>query len=142
LTAETTRPGWRTNFYLQTGICALLVIGAVFIVPGRLLPRRKESSSASDNNIDYIGALLSVSGLVLFAFALADGSGAEKGWRTPYIPTFLAVGALLMAGFLVWEWYVENRTDKTPLMRLSIWKKGKFAVLQLAGFLLFGAFTT
>ena len=107
----------------------------MLVVPGTLAPRRR----TPDASVDLLGAFLATAGLVLLTFALADGQGAINGWKTPYIPAMLAVGVLLLLSFIAWEWYME-RANKQPLMRLSIWRKGRFALLQVVAFTLFGGF--
>ena len=136
LATEYTALGWRTYFYIITAISAALTVSAIWIVPGRNLPRRQDPQAT----VDYVGALLGIAGLVCFTFALADGEGAEHAWSTTYIIVLLVVGAALIAAFIGWEWYVENKTTQPPLFRLSLWHKGRFTAFQVIGFLLFAGF--
>lgn len=137
LTTQYTSTSWRTYFYLVTGFCVLLAVVSLFAVPGSVRPHRR----TPDARVDWLGALLAVSGFVLFTFALAEGEGAPQGWKTPYIPALLVVGFFLILAFIGWQWQMERRENQ-PLMRLSIWRKGRFAVLQMIAFSLFGGFVT
>lgn len=118
------------------GITVLLAISACFIVPGPLLPKR----NSPDATVDYLGGLLATVGLVCFTFALADGEGAENGWATSYIIALLIIGFFFILATLAWERHVEDKTTRPPLFRLSLWRKGRFAVFQCIGFLIFGGF--
>ncbi|KAK9247330.1 major facilitator superfamily domain-containing protein [Lipomyces tetrasporus] len=77
-------------------------------------------------NLDYVGAVLSTVGLMLFIFALAESGGAPSGWGTPYIIAILIVGILIVGLFVAWEFYVKN-----PLMPMFIWKYPGFALCML-----------
>lgn len=92
----------------------------------------------SDNKkIDYIGAILSISGLVLLTFSIADASAEPKGWKTPWLPPLVPIAVLILAGFFYWESLVSKRLaafysapkdarskspPPPPLLTPSIWK--------------------
>lgn len=69
--------------------------------------------------------------------ALTDGAYAD-------IPVVLVISILLLGCFVAWEWYIENRTTRPPLMSLGLWSraKGKFAVVQAVVFFDWSCFTT
>lgn len=119
---------WRAWFHVTAGIAALVLIGAFVSVPA-------DTHRDSTLTVDWIGALLITAGLCLSTFALADGPGQPQGWRTPYIPVLFVVGVLLIAGFWFWERYLEKAANagvgRQPLMRPSLWFKGRFAIVQL-----------
>jgi uncharacterized membrane protein len=52
--------------------------------------------------IDYIGGLLSITGLVLFLVALQAG-GYSHPWVSAYVLVQLLIGISLIIGFIVWE---------------------------------------
>lgn len=137
LTIEFAATGWRTFFYVSAGISVLTGGLAFFLVPGPLLPNRHLRGQA----VDIVGAFLAIAGVVLFVFALADGEGAPQGWKSPYIPACLVVGAVLVAVFWMWERFVEKGGKQPPLMKTSVWSKGRFAIFQLATLCLFGSIT-
>lgn len=53
--------------------------------------------------IDFVGGLLSISGIVLFLLALTWG-GYQYPWTTPNVLVPLFLGAALFTGFIIWEW--------------------------------------
>ncbi|KAM0751514.1 putative efflux transporter [Meredithblackwellia eburnea MCA 4105] len=128
---------WRAVFWFSAGFALMLVVCGYFFIP----PDRKRHLD-EDRSIDWIGAALVTSGLVLATFALADGSSAAKGWKTPYIPALLVVGVILLATFWFWERHLEYSTNKKPLMRTSLWFKGRFAAVQLLACLGWSGFSS
>lgn len=137
LTIKFAATGWRTFFYVSAGLTTGTGILALFLVPGPLFPNRHLKGQA----VDIVGAFLAISGLVLFVFALADGEGAPQGWKSPYIPTCIVLGVALIGTFLAWERLIEKRGKQPPLMKVSVWAKGKFSLLQVVTMCLFGSIT-
>lgn len=59
--------------------------------------------------MDWLGAILIVSGLILFTFAVVDSAHAPQQWKTPYIYiTFIIGSLLLVAGGYVEGWVAEQ----------------------------------
>jgi hypothetical protein len=92
-----------------------------------VIPRPQALNSRSVK-IDWIGAFLVTSSLVLLIFALSEGNSHVHGWAKPYIPPLIVAFALLFSAFLGWQWWLENRTDREPLMGLSIWHHKGFSI--------------
>ncbi|KZO95196.1 MFS general substrate transporter [Calocera viscosa TUFC12733] len=128
---------WRAVFFVMAGIGALTLVGAFFTFPPDGVP-------PEDRRVDWIGALLITVGLVLFTFVLGEGEIAPRRWNTAYIVALLVIGLFMIGCFIGWEYYIEFRTDRPPLMRLSLWTRagGKFAAVQVIGFLAWSAFST
>ncbi|KZT59809.1 MFS general substrate transporter [Calocera cornea HHB12733] len=128
---------WRAIFFVMAGIAAVTFIGAFLTFP-------PDAPLSEDRRVDWVGAFLITVGLVLFTFVLGQGQIAPQGWKTPYIISLLVIGLLMIGGFIAWEHHVEFRTDKPPLMRLSLWARagGRFAAVQVIGFLAWAAFST
>ncbi|KAF7976799.1 hypothetical protein HWV62_5654 [Athelia sp. TMB] len=142
LTAQT----WRSVFYLAAGLSFFVLILGVFSIEADL------PSTEVDKRVDWIGAGLVTTGLVLIVFVLSDGE--IVGWKTSYIIALLIIGVLAMVLFVAWEHYLESVHTRTPekaaaglwtpppLMKLSIWgrAKGRFAVAMLVAFLNWSSF--
>lgn len=71
------RVAWRGVFYVSAGISAATVIAAALAI------HKDKPSQEKDRRVDWIGAAISTSALVLLTFALAQSSSAKDGWRTP-----------------------------------------------------------
>ncbi|GAA5940651.1 hypothetical protein JCM3775_004752 [Rhodotorula graminis] len=126
---------WRAIFHVSAGIGALIGVSALWLVPA---DRAKDKSLT----VDWLGGLLITSAVVLLTFSLADGEGAPHGWKTPYIPTLLAISIILFFAFWFWERHLEFGTERHPLMHTAIWFKGRFAVVQLIGALGWSGFAS
>lgn len=94
-----------------------------------------ESKASGDNRYDMWGALLVTLGLgsLVYGFSLA-----ETGWDNPLTIAFLALGVILLGGF-VW---VETKM-KNPLLPLRVVthrvRGGAFLIQAVAGSVMIGA---
>ncbi|TDL21098.1 efflux transporter [Rickenella mellea] len=124
---------WRATFFLGAGLASLCFIGGCFTIDAD--PPSKEE----DRRVDWIGATLVTTGLVLITFVLGQGELAPQGWKTPYIVALLILGVICIGVFIWWQHYLEHAEghQRPPLMKLSMWSRsnGKFAVMQLIAFL-------
>jgi len=138
LLTQYTRASWRSPFYLIAGVSCLCAL-AGFLVIDPDVP-----STETDKRVDWIGAFLVTTGLVLLVFVLGQGSLATNGWKTGYIIALLIISVLFLAMFLLWQHYLEKNEGKRrpPLMKLTLWSraKGKFAVMQAIAFFQWAAF--
>ncbi|KAF9254732.1 MFS general substrate transporter [Marasmius fiardii PR-910] len=145
---QLTKSTWRSIFYFSAGLTFLsLVLGMIFI-------EKDSPSEEKDKRTDWIGGLLSTSGLVLVVFVLAQGEEAPNTWANPYIITLLIVGVLLTVAYVMWQRFLEKVTDKEksspyswiptppPLMRPSLWTRsnGRVAVVMIIAFLGYASF--
>ncbi|QRW17932.1 Serine carboxypeptidase S28 [Rhizoctonia solani] len=135
---EYTSVAWRGVFYVSAGVAGLTMLAAALAI------HKDEPSTEKDRRVDWVGAVLSTTALVLLTFSLAQSSSVKDGWRTPYIPAVLVVSVLLLVCFVSWEYYLETRTTHPPLMRLGLWTRanGRFAAVQLIVFFDWACFTT
>ncbi|RZS86877.1 EmrB/QacA subfamily drug resistance transporter [Motilibacter rhizosphaerae] len=84
---------WRSVFGLNVVLALLALVGTLRIVP--------ESADPAAPPADLVGTLLSVAGLGVLVWALIEAP--TNGWGSGSTLTGLAVGILVLAGFLVWE---------------------------------------
>ncbi|RYP09584.1 hypothetical protein DL765_008394 [Monosporascus sp. GIB2] len=128
--------GWSASFWLLAIIYLVVALIACFTVPiddSEKLPLTAESLK----QFDYIGALLTVTGIALFTAGISVGPDAPEGWKTPYILVFIILGPLLLAAFAWWETRFQY-----PLMPMNVWRDKEFSLLLailLLGFLSFPA---
>ncbi len=120
---------WGFYFWIGAILTAITLVTSIFSIPNS----RKERLQ---NNIkmDWLGAATVVPGLVLVVFAITESAHAEKGWRTPYIPTLFVVGCLSL--FLAV--YIEGWVAKLPLLPADIFAVPALTPLILALFMLYG----
>ncbi|KAF8836185.1 efflux transporter, partial [Paxillus ammoniavirescens] len=141
---QLTSDHWRATFFLSGGFAALCFLGGLTSFDA------DKVSSEIDRRVDWIGALLVTTGLVLIVFVL--GQGPIAGWNSPYIIALLIIGVILVGMFLVWEHHLEKALDipdkpksiwtPPPLMKLSLWAraKGRMAVILAIAFLNWSGF--
>lgn len=107
---------WQMMFVFLAGLSAVL-FGLLFV----LLPQ--EVPVDKGGKIDYAGACLGVTSLLLFNFVWNQAPSA--GWSTPYEIALLVLSAVLFCGFLAWEKCVA----RDPIMPVTIFKAPTFTAL-------------
>ena len=109
---------WKWMFFCLA-IVGCLVFGALwFLFP----PERPVDPNG---RIDYIGAALGTSALILFNFVWNQAPAV--GWSTPYEIGLLVTSLGLLAGFILWE----MKFAKEPIMPLDVFKAPSFGTLVL-----------
>ncbi|KAF2145367.1 uncharacterized protein K452DRAFT_315629 [Aplosporella prunicola CBS 121167] len=104
---------WRYYFFIGTILSLSTVVVAYFTIPSD-----SEERKGLQIKMDWWGAVLISCGLILFVFAITDSAHAPNGWATPYIPTLLAVGVLLLMAAV----YVEGWVAEMPLLPFDMFK--------------------
>ena len=94
--------------------CYVLAVFTYLVVPPEL-----SRAVHPTGKTDVFGAILGVTGLILFIFCW--NQGPVVGWHTPYIYGVLIISIVVIASFVV----VEMKT-KEPIMPLSIWSVAGF----------------
>jgi MFS family permease len=113
---------WGWYFWIGAALAAIATLTSYFAIPSDATEKRKNGIK-----MDWAGAALIVTGLVLVVFAITDSSHAPKGWRTPYIPTLLVVGVLLLGGAV----YVEGWVAEVPLLPPDIFAVKSMTALNI-----------
>ncbi|KAM0755524.1 MFS general substrate transporter [Meredithblackwellia eburnea MCA 4105] len=103
---------------------AATFILAVFCIPPAV-------GSALGGTVDWVGAFLGVSGLILFNFSFNQAPSA--GWGSASVIATLLVGIACLVAFSLWEIYV----DKEPILPFDIWRAPSFGAVMAASSLSF-----
>ncbi|KEF63531.1 uncharacterized protein A1O9_01509 [Exophiala aquamarina CBS 119918] len=82
--------------------------------------------------IDYIGAILSITGITIFLVALQAG-GYTHAWKSAYVLAQLIIGILLIASWVVWE----ARFAKFPMVPKELFQGQR--IVGIAFFIAFVA---
>jgi MFS family permease len=111
---------WRWAFFvsLPFGVLALVVVWLGFRVE---VPRREHS-------VDWLGAFLLAAGVTSALVATVWG-GVEYPWASPQVVGLFALGAVLVAGFLVRETLAPE-----PILPLGMFRDRTIAAAQTALF--------
>ena len=109
---------WRWLFYvnLPFGVAALVFIVAYLHVPHT--PRK--------HRLDYVGFAALPLALVAVLLATTWG-GTTYPWDSWRIVSLYAVGALVLIGFLINEYYIEE-----PVLPLRLWKNAVFTLSNVS----------
>ena len=106
---------WRWYFWIGTATAVVVSIVSLLTIPRRVvavnpvLPHLKPE-------MDWLGAMTIVPGLILIVYSLTDATNAPKGFATPYIFVTFVVGAVAL-GLAV---YVEGWVAKFPLLPFAL----------------------
>jgi EmrB/QacA subfamily drug resistance transporter len=105
---------WRWIFALNIPVVLVtLVLVTRVMVAGRPRP--------ADAQVDFVGAFLCAFGLAGITYGLIEQP--RNGWGSPGVWLPLAGGALLFAGFIVWEWRSAH-----PMLPLSLFQRRNFTI--------------
>ncbi|KAK6461752.1 multidrug-resistance transporte [Scheffersomyces coipomensis] len=107
--AFTTKVSWRWSFYVNLPIGGLAL--AIFFFSFNP-PKVKGSIKQKLAKIDFLGTILIVGGLILILLALTFGASYQYKWKSGIVISFFIVGAILIAGFIVWNF----KYSKYPLI--------------------------
>lgn len=125
---------WKWVFWIFGIISAISTVASYFVIP--LPPPQPEPSMR--NTVDWIGGTMITVGLIILLFALSEGN--VVGWSTPWVPTLIVVSMLIIFAFGFWQHYLETKTQKRPLMKMSIFKNRKFTWANVLMALFFSSF--
>ena len=127
---------WRWVLWILAILAAMVTVAGHFVIP---MPKPRTEPMDLKNSVDWAGgATITVSILVLL-FALTEGN--VVGWATPWIPVLIILSFLLLAAFVLWQMYLEKKTSRRPLMKISMFKDPKISAAMFAMMAFFGAFS-
>jgi EmrB/QacA subfamily drug resistance transporter len=115
---------WRWVFYVNVPLAVVAVVAVMAGVPF-------VRSSASWRDIDFLGVVLLVAGLVPLLIGLS--LAGDGGWTTTVV-LLVAAGVVLLAAFF----YVETRVAANPIVPFGMFRNNQFAVMAVVAF--FSAF--
>src|SRR5205807_3919756 len=111
-------------FFVNVPVGALVLLLTPFYV-------RESKREDAVHDYDALGAVTVTAGLIALVYAISQAP--DVGWTAFRTIGLLAVAAVLLVVFLVWEW-----REELPLMPLGIFRIRLVAAANLAGFLLAG----
>ena len=124
---------WRWGYWFWAIGTLMLAVASFVIIPHKI---GSPIPGLSLKNFDYIGTLLGVTGLILFAFAWNQAS--VVGWHEPYTYALLIVGIVSIVAFAFSQSHVM-----APVLPNSLWTRKGFTPIVTAmslGWMSFGIF--
>ena len=115
---------WRASFWVIAVVYLFLTVAAWFTTPYDAEQNVGGLNIETLKKMDWLGALLAVTGIGLFTASFTLAPDARNGWATSYVIAMLVVGIVLMAAFLYWQ-----SIFKYPLMPLRVWRDRNFSLL-------------
>lgn len=130
---------WKWVFWIPAVPSVLVTIFAAVVIPTSL-PSGHESEGSSKHFVDWTGAIMVSSSLLLLLVALAEGN--VIGWKTPWIIALIIVSVLLTVLFVVWQRHLEKDAVRQPLIRVSMFKNLQFSAIFVIICCFYGAFNS
>jgi EmrB/QacA subfamily drug resistance transporter len=123
--------GWQLIFFVNIPVGIIgIILGIIFL---------RESRAEARAPFDIPGFLFAAIGLASLLYGLSDAS--TDGWTSVKVLSFLVLGLLMLAIFVVVELRIVNRGGQ-PLLNLRVFANGPFTTSMLASglvtFALFG----
>ncbi|EXJ55395.1 hypothetical protein A1O7_08322 [Cladophialophora yegresii CBS 114405] len=120
---------WRWGLWITVIYNAVFFGGVLlFYFPdSHILRKGTMSRTEIAKQIDYIGAVLSITGVILFLVALQSG-GSSHPWKSAYVLCMLFIGAALIAAFVMWEW----KGAKYPMVPKDLFAGQRIVAIALA----------
>lgn len=105
---------WPWEQWVLAIVSILLAVFTVFVVP-----KEVREAVQKDGEIDYLGSVVGVAGLVAVVYAFNEGP--ISGWEEPQVYVLLIVGVLLLAAFV----FIETKV-KQPILPSFLWFSPSF----------------
>ncbi|KAI9774443.1 MAG: hypothetical protein M1839_001726 [Geoglossum umbratile] len=115
--------GWCWYFWFGAFLVLITVLAALLTIP-----RDIEDQKGFAVKMDWPGAILIVSGLVLVVFAITASSHTPGGWRSPSCMVTLTAGFMILIAAV----YVEGWVAEMPLLPPEVFKAPRLKALVLA----------
>ncbi|MFH5227577.1 DHA2 family efflux MFS transporter permease subunit [Antrihabitans spumae] len=109
---------WGSIFLINVPMAVIAALAIAVLLPESRDPRPRRP--------DLLGAMLSTTGLLGVVYGLIEAP--SRGWRDPLVLATLLGGAVVFAGFLLWE-----RHTRDPMIELRLFRQRQFLGGSIAG---------
>ncbi|KAJ2467163.1 hypothetical protein GGI03_001716 [Coemansia sp. RSA 2337] len=133
---------WRWIFWLSEPITGVVIVAVLFLLrlPKGKVPVNSIAVAGNDpmtpsvwarlRQIDYLGMVLLVGGLLGILLGMTLPSTTGQPWRSPHVLICLIGGSVVLAIFLLVEW----RVAKDPIVPLRLFGVRNVAAMMAASF--------
>ena len=123
---------WGSVFLINVPVVVIALIAVTMLMP--------ESRSQRRLRLDAPGVLISSAGLTALTYGVIRAG--QNGWSDASGIATMSAGAVLIAGFVLWERRVARRPNGQPLVDLTLFRSASFtwgtALSTMVSFALFG----
>jgi len=123
---------WGSVFLINVPVVVIALIAVAMLMP--------ESRSQRRLRLDAPGVLISSAGLTALTYGVIRAG--QNGWSDASGIATMSAGAVLIAGFVLWERRVARRPNGQPLVDLTLFRSASFtwgtALSTMVSFALFG----
>ncbi|KAL1877861.1 hypothetical protein VTK73DRAFT_8388 [Phialemonium thermophilum] len=128
---------WKWVFGAIALLAAVVPVAGFAVIPA---PKHTlhQDGVGPRTSVDWVGAALITLGLFALLFALTEGN--IVGWSTPWVPVLIAVSVLLVILFVLWQRRLEKVGRQAPMMKVSIFRSGRFSAAMVIMALFFSSF--
>lgn len=127
---------WQWVLWILAILAAMITVAGHFVIPQ---PKPRTQSMDLKNAVDWAGGATVTVAILVLLFALTEGN--VVGWATPWIPVLIVISIILLAAFVMWQIYLEKKTSRRPLMKISMFKDSKISAAMFAMMSFFAAFS-
>ena len=127
---------WQWVLWILAILAAMITVAGHFVIPQ---PKPRTQPMDLKNAVDWAGGATVTVAILVLLFALTEGN--VVGWATPWIPVLIVISFILLAAFVMWQIYLEKKTARRPLMKISMFKDSKISAAMFAMMTFFAAFS-
>jgi DHA2 family multidrug resistance protein-like MFS transporter len=107
---------WGWVFLINAPVALIGLLAALALVP--------ESRASERTGLDPVGIVSSTAGLVALTYGIIEAG--RNGWDDRAALIEITVGALLLVGFFLWEYWLARRPNGQPMLDLSLFRSASF----------------
>ncbi|KAK4540170.1 hypothetical protein LTR36_009756 [Oleoguttula mirabilis] len=126
---------WKWIFWILAILAAVVTAAGHFVIP---LPAIKSQNEVK-NAVDWVGGTIITIALFALMFALTEGN--VVGWGEPYIGAIIGCSIVLIVAFIAWQLYLEKKTMRPPLVKVSIFKNARVSAAMFTMAMFFASFS-
>ncbi|WP_220210768.1 DHA2 family efflux MFS transporter permease subunit [Reticulibacter mediterranei] len=115
---------WNAIFSINIPIGIVALILAILMLPGRAADFENQGEAVGKSRFDILGLVLSMIGFTALVYGITEAG--SKGWGDPTVLTFIVVGAVVLATFIVIELRVSD-----PVMDLRLFANYTFTISNI-----------
>lgn len=125
-------------FGIQAMLTGLITIASIYVIPKSESTPTTNHTRGLVKEIDWIGGILITVSLFVLLFALAEGN--MVGWKRPWLPSLIVVSMLIVAIFVTWQFHLEKKGIRAPLIKISLFRNIRFSMIMIADCLFCASF--